>query len=54
MSKCDTTPLLAYDDALAQLTGGIGAVARSIEVELHDALDAVLAATGSRDAAEGD
>ena len=45
MNQCDTTPLLAYDDALAQLTGGVQAVSRTIEVELLDALGMVLAET---------
>ncbi len=45
MNQCDTTPLLAYDDALDQLTGSVGPVARTIDVELLDALGAVLAET---------
>ncbi len=45
MNQCDTTPLLAYDDALVQLTGSVGPVARTIDVELLDALGAVLAET---------
>jgi molybdopterin molybdotransferase len=43
MNSCDTTPLLAYDDALAQLTGGIGPIGKVINVELREALGAVLA-----------
>lgn len=45
MNQCDTTPLLAYDDALVQLTGSVGPVARTVDVELLDALGAVLAET---------
>ncbi len=45
MNQCDTTPLLSYDDALAGLTGSVGAVAHEIEVELLDAPGMVLAET---------
>jgi molybdopterin molybdotransferase len=45
MITCDTTPLLAYDDALAQLTRGIDPLGRIVDVELRSALGAVLAET---------
>ena len=45
MISCDTTPLLAYDDALAQLTRGIDPLGRIVDVELRSALGAVLAET---------
>ena len=43
MNKCDTTPLLAYDDALAQLTASIAPLAKVIDVPLLQALGKVLA-----------
>ncbi len=43
MNSCDTPGLLAYDDALAQLTGGIAPIGRVAEVELRAALGSVLA-----------
>ncbi len=45
MNSCDTTALLAYDDALAQLTGGISPIGKVANVELREALGAVLAET---------
>lgn len=45
MNSCDTTPLQAYDDALAQLTGGIKPIGKIVNVELRAALGAVLAET---------
>ena len=43
MNRCDTTPLLAYDDALRQLLAGIVPCGRMLERPLRDALGAVLA-----------
>lgn len=43
MNQCDTTALLAYDDALAQLTGGIEPLGEIIELPLREALGKVLA-----------
>ena len=40
---CDTTPLIGYDDALAQLTEGIETRTEVIELGLRDALGRVLA-----------
>jgi molybdopterin molybdotransferase len=45
MNRCDTTPLLAYDDALAQLTGSVGPLAAVTEVPLLQATGRVLART---------
>jgi molybdopterin molybdotransferase len=45
MNKCDTTDLLAYDDALVQLTSGIEARGKIIELPLREALGRVLART---------
>ena len=43
MNRCDTTPLLAYDDALAQLTGSVGPLAAITEIPLLQARGRVLA-----------
>ena len=43
MNNCDTTPLLAYDDALAQLTGSVQPLAAITEVPLLQARGRVLA-----------
>jgi molybdopterin molybdotransferase len=43
MNRCDTTPLLAYEDALAQLTGSVGPLAAVTEVPLLQATGRVLA-----------
>jgi molybdopterin molybdotransferase len=43
MNRCDTTPLLAYDEALTQLTGSIAPLAQVIEVPLLQAHGKVLA-----------
>ncbi len=43
MDSCDTTPLLAYDDALLRLTEGLAPLGRVVELELQAALGAVLA-----------
>lgn len=43
MNTCDTTPLLAYDDALAQLTSGINPIGNIVDLDLRSALGAVLA-----------
>ena len=43
MKSCDTTPLLAYDDALTQLTGSIAPLAQVIEIPLLQAHGKVLA-----------
>ena len=40
---CDTTPLIGYDDALAQLTEGIETRTEVVELGLRDALGRVLA-----------
>ncbi|MCP4392635.1 MAG: molybdopterin molybdotransferase MoeA, partial [Gammaproteobacteria bacterium] len=45
MNSCDTTPLLAYDDALAQLTDAIKPIGKVVNVELRAASGAVLAET---------
>ncbi len=45
MNLCDTTPLLAYDDALAQLTGSVAPLAGTCEVPLLQALGRVLASS---------
>lgn len=45
MKSCDSTPLLAYGDALAQLTGATNPVGKVARVELRAALGAVLAET---------
>lgn len=45
MNTCDTTPLLAYDDALTQLTSSIDPIGKIVDVELRSALGAVLAET---------
>ena len=43
MNRCDTSPLLAYHDALEQLTAGIAATAKVIDQPLLQALGQVLA-----------
>ena len=43
MNKCDTTPLLAYDDALEALTASVSALGRLREVPLMEAHGQVLA-----------
>ena len=43
MNQCDTTALLAYDDALTQLTGGVEAIAKIDQLPLREALGRVLA-----------
>jgi molybdopterin molybdotransferase len=43
MKSCDTSPLLAYDDALAQLTGSVAAIGKVVEMPLMQAPGAVLA-----------
>jgi len=45
MNNCDTTPLLAYDEALAQLTGSVAAPGKIVEMPLLQAVGAVLAET---------
>ncbi|MCP4392118.1 MAG: molybdopterin molybdotransferase MoeA [Gammaproteobacteria bacterium] len=45
MNSCDTTALLAYDDALAQLTDAIKPIGKVVNVELRAAPGAVLAET---------
>lgn len=45
MNRCDTTPLLAYDEALAQLTGSVAALGQIVEMPLLQAPGAVLAET---------
>ncbi len=45
MNSCDTTPLLAYDDALAQLIDAIKPIGKVVNVELRAAPGAVLAET---------
>ncbi|MCP4470464.1 MAG: molybdopterin molybdotransferase MoeA [Gammaproteobacteria bacterium] len=45
MNHCDTTPLLAYDEALAQLTGSVAAHGNTVEMPLLQARGAVLAET---------
>ena len=45
MNRCDTTPLLAYDEALAQLTGSVAAPGQIVEMPLLQAPGAVLAET---------
>lgn len=44
MNSCDTTELLAYDDALAKLTEGIRPIGKVVAMDLRAALGAVLAA----------
>jgi len=43
MNRCDTTPLLAYDEALAQLTASVAPLAGVVEVPLLQARGRVLA-----------
>ncbi|HKJ50430.1 MAG TPA: gephyrin-like molybdotransferase Glp [Gammaproteobacteria bacterium] len=43
MNSCDTTPLLAYDEALERLAEGLAPVAGIVERELRAALGGVLA-----------
>ena len=43
MDSCDTTPLLAYDEALERLTAGVEPVGKIVARELREALGAVLA-----------
>jgi len=43
MNQCDTTALLAYDDALTQLTGSAEAIGKIDELPLREALGRVLA-----------
>ena len=43
MNQCDTTALLAYDDALTQLTGSVEAIAKIDQLPLREALGRVLA-----------
>jgi molybdopterin molybdotransferase len=43
MNQCDTTALLAYDDALTQLTGSVEAIGKIDELPLREALGRVLA-----------
>ena len=43
MNQCDTTALLAYDDALTQLTGSVEAIGKIEELPLREALGRVLA-----------
>jgi len=43
MDRCDTSPLLGYDDALTRLTDNIQSTAAVIEVPLQQALGAILA-----------
>jgi len=43
MKGCDTTPLLAYDEALAQLTASVAPLAEIVEVPLMQARGRVLA-----------
>ncbi len=45
MNRCDTTPLLAYDQALAQLTGSVAAPGQIVEMPLLQTPGAVLAET---------
>ena len=45
MNQCDTTPLLAYDDALEQLTSSVSALGKVVEVPLLQARGRVLAQT---------
>ncbi len=45
MNTCDTTALLAYDDALTQLTSGIDPIGKICDLDLRSALGAVLAET---------
>jgi len=45
MNKCDTTALLAYDDALTQLTSAIEPLGKIIELPLRETLGRVLART---------
>ncbi len=43
MKRCDTTALLAYDEALTQLTSAISALGKVVDKPLLEALGAVLA-----------
>ena len=43
MNRCDTSPLLAYQDALDQLTASVSALDRVVETPLLQAVGAVLA-----------
>ncbi len=43
MNRCDTTPLLAYDEALAQLTASVAPLADVVDVPLMQARGRVLA-----------
>ena len=45
MKSCDTTPLLAYDDALAQLTDSVTVRVETVEMPLLQARGAILAET---------
>ncbi len=45
MNRCDTTVLLAYDEALTQLTSGVEPAVQVTRTDLHDALGRVLAET---------
>ncbi|MDH3761583.1 MAG: molybdopterin molybdotransferase MoeA [Gammaproteobacteria bacterium] len=45
MNSCDTTALLAYDEALAQLTASASPIGKVVNVELREAFGAVLAET---------
>ena len=47
MDRCDTTPLLGYDDALTRLTENIQSRAAVVEMPLLQALGAILASDGS-------
>jgi molybdopterin molybdotransferase len=43
MNQCDATALLAYDDALTQMTGGVEAIGKIDQLPLREALGRVLA-----------
>ena len=43
MNRCDTSPLLAYHEALAQLTASVASPGRTVEKPLLQAVGAVLA-----------
>jgi len=43
MNRCDTSPLLAYDEALEQLTSSIAPLGKVIDTPLRQSLGAVLA-----------
>jgi molybdopterin molybdotransferase len=45
MNQCDTTPLLAYDEALALLTGSVAAAGKIVESPLLQAPGSILAET---------